>query len=71
MTYYKLSYLDHKNGAKAKNKVNKLKTNNVFHKVGGVGGCAKLNFFRQILCIYNYLGCEKTLALQSPKTKQI
>ena len=40
-------------------------------KVGGVGGCAKLDFFRQILCIYNHLGCEETLALQSPKTKQI
>ena len=34
-------------------------------------GCAEFDFFREILCIHNYLGCKKTLALQSPKTKQM
>ena len=52
-------------------KFSERKWGNMLIKVGGVGGCAKLDFFRQILYIYNYLGCEKTLALQSPKTKQI
>ena len=25
-------------------------------KVSGGGGCAEFDFFRKILCIYNYLG---------------
>jgi len=40
------------------------------YKVSGVGGCAQFNFCCEILCIYNYLGCKKTLALQSINSKQ-
>ena len=27
-------------------------------KVSGGGGCAEFDFFREILFIYNYLGCK-------------